>query len=180
MNKSLEKAKQQIEDFEAQVKAITPDPQGKLPVLQEEQQTKLAQRQIDQIDGILLKPSRSISSKEKFNENFREDYEFARQNVRFIAENKEIIGEAIELWTKSFPGTTCEFWTVPVNKVVIGPRYLAEQIAKKAYTKYVMEENVRTGSDYAGEYTGAMVATHRIQRLEARPAAGFNKQSSFN
>jgi len=58
---------------------------------------------------------------------------FQKEYVQFIAENKEIIGETIEIWTRPFGGMPAEFWKVPVNKPVWGPRYLAEQIKRCYY-----------------------------------------------
>ena len=176
--KQLAKAQEQLENFEAQVKAITPDPLGKLPVQETEPQTKLSTREIDKTDGYYLKPIRTISCKEKFNEAYRSDYEYAKEYVRFIAEHKEIIGDSIDIWTKPFAGISAEEWMVPTNRVVIGPRYLAEQIARKSYTRLRMEDTKTAGSDGMGTYYGQIVADAKIQRLDAKPAAGFHKRAS--
>lgn len=176
--RELLKAEDQIKDFEAQVKAITPDVVGQLPVQETEQQTKLSTKQIDKEDGYFLKPSKSVSCKEPFNERHREDYDFFKERVRFIAENNEVIGSTIEIWTKPFSGIAAEYWEVPVNKVVIGPRYLAEQIARKSYTRLMMDEHKVSGYEGSATMLGQFVGTHKIQRIVARPAAGFNKRAS--
>ncbi len=176
--RELDKAHENIQEFEAQVKAITPDPVGNLPVKETEPQTKLSTKEIDKTDGYYLKPIRTMSCKEKFNETYRSDYEYAKEYVRFIAEHKEIIGDSIDLWTKPFAGIPAEEWMVPTNRVVLGPRYLAEQIARKSYTRLRMEDTKNAGSDGMGTYYGQIVADHKIQRLDAKPAAGFNKRAS--
>ena len=93
-----------------------------------EPQTKISQSDIAKSKDVYLKPAKTIGSKERFNEKFREDYNFSKEYVQFIAENKECIGETTELWTKPYPGLPAEFWQVPSNKPVWGPRYLAERI----------------------------------------------------
>lgn len=177
LNEKMQKAADQYDDFEREVKSLTIDQTAKAPLTETEQQTKMSTREIDKTDGLYLKPERTISCKESFNEKWRDDYNYAKEYVRFIAEHKEIIGESIEKWTRPFPGMAAEFWRVPVNKVVIGPRYLAEEISKCAYTRLTMEDR-QTGGDGMGQYYGQLVASHRIQRLDARPAAGFNKRTS--
>ena len=39
---------------------------------------------------------KTVSCREKFNENFRATYEYDKEYVQFIAEHKELIGEKIE------------------------------------------------------------------------------------
>jgi hypothetical protein len=177
LSKDLEVAAQEVDKFTEQCKTLSADQTQNLPVKETENQTKLSTKEIDKTDGVYLKPERTISSREPFNEKWRDDYNYRKEYVRFIAEHKEIIGEAIEKWTKPFPGMDAEFWRVPVNKVVIGPRYLAEEISKCAYTRLTMEDQ-KVGADGMGQYFGQLVASNRIQRLDARPAAGFNKRTS--
>ena len=177
LSKDLESASQKVDAFEDQVKSLSTNDMNNAPVKEEEAQTKLSQREIDKTDGIYLKPERSISCKESFNEKWRDEYNYRREYVRFIAEHKEIIGESIEKWTRPYPGMPAEFWRVPVNRVVIGPRYLAEEISKCCYTRLTMEDR-STGGDGMGTYYGQLVASHKVQRLDAKPAAGFNKRAS--
>ena len=114
----------------------------------------------------------NIKSKDKFNEKFRESYNFQKEFVCFEAENHEIIGEEIDIWTRPFGGMAAEEWKVPVNIPVWGPRYLAEQIKRKSYHRLVMKENQITGSDQKGhQYFGSMAADSTIQRLDARPVS---------
>ena len=177
LEKDMQVAADKYDNFNEQVKSLTKDETSKAPIAETEQQTQISQKEIDRTDGVYLKPERTISCKEPFNEKWRDDYNFRKEYVRFIAEHKEIIGESIEKWTRPFPGLPAEFWRVPTNKVVIGPRYLAEELSKCAYTRLSMEDRP-TGGDGLGQYYGQLVATNRIQRLDARPAAGFNKRSS--
>jgi hypothetical protein len=166
--KELDKAEAQFEKFNEDVKSMTLDRMNETPVQETEPQTKISTKEAQKKDGIWLKPVRSLSSKEKFNEAYRKTYEFAKQYVKFIAENKEIIGETINKWTKDFPGVDCEYWEVPVNTVVWGPRYLAEGIKKCKYHRLIMRDTP-TNADGMGTYYGTMAVDTTVQRLDAHP-----------
>lgn len=166
----LEKLQNKFDDFNQQIKDLSVDNLNTAPMLEQEPQTKIASSDRDKIKDIYLKPKHTISCKEKFNERFREAYEFDKQYVCFEAENKEIIGETIELWTKPYAGVPAECWPVPTNKPVWGPRYLANQIANCKYHRFVMQDGM-IGSDYAGSYHGHMVAKNTVQRLDAKPSS---------
>jgi hypothetical protein len=177
--RELDKAEKQFEKFEQEIKDCTMDRMNAAPKLETEEQTKISNKEAQKIDGIWLKPERSLGpgtnpktgEMEKFNEKFRSEYNFKKEYVRFIAENKEIIGESIEIWTKAFPGTNTEFWRVPVNKVVWGPRYLAERIKGCSYHRLRMDEQKITNADGMGSYTGQIVVDNTIQRLDAIPVS---------
>jgi hypothetical protein len=167
--KELDKAEKQFEAFDNQVKEMTLDRMNQAPKNETEQQTKFSQKEIENSKDIYLKPSRTIGSREKFNEKYREDYNFSKEYVRFIAENKEIIGETIELWTKPYPGMPAEEWKVPCGKPIWGPRYLAERIKGCSYHRLTMQQNVTTGVDGMGQYFGALAVDTTVQRLDALP-----------
>lgn len=176
VNKELEKAEKQFEQFDQQIKDLTMDRMNEAPKQDIEQQTKIAGKDLDKMKDIYLKPKRTVSSKEKFNEKYREKYEFAKQMVHFIAENKEIIGETIEMWTKPFAGMPAEFWEVPVNKPLWGPRYLAEQIKRKYYHRMRTEERQHSAEGGMSFYGNVIVDT-TVPRLDAHPVS--SKRSIF-
>ncbi len=167
--KELEKCEKQFKEFDDQVQSMTLDRMNMAPKQDVEPQTKMAQVDIDKSNLLYLKPTKSIGSREKFNENYREEYNHAKEYVNFTAENKEIIGETIELWTKPFAGMPAEFWKVPCNKPVWGPRYLAEQIKRAYYHRLTMNQHTSTGADGMGQYYGAMAVDSIVQRLDAVP-----------
>jgi hypothetical protein len=169
--KQLDVAEKQFEAFENQVKDLTLDRMNAAPKEDAEPQTKLSQKDIQKSKDIYLKPERSIGCKEKFNEAFREDYNFAKEYVQFTAENREVIGESIQLWTKAFPGQAAEYWTVPTNKPVWGPRYLADRIKGCSYHRLSMDEHKIVAADGMGSYTGQLVVDSIIQRLDAHPVS---------
>jgi len=175
-NEELKKAEKQIEAFEANVKEMTLDRMNMAPKEDVEPQTKLAQKDIEKSKDLYLKPKRTIGSREKFNENYREQYNEAKEYVHFIAENKEIIGENLDLWTKPFAGMPAENWEIPVNKPVWAPRYVAEQIKRKFYHRMVMRDQVTAG-DNNMQYYGTMAVDNTIQRLDAHPVS--SKKSIF-
>lgn len=169
--KELDKAEKNFDQFNDQVKSMTLDRMNQAPKAEmtEAQDKMLATAK--KVNEVYLKPKRTIGSKEKFDEKHREDYNFAKEYVNFIAENKEIIGETIDMWTKPFPGMPAEEWEVPTNKPVWGPRYLADQIKRCTFHRLVMQDRP-IGSDHAGAYYGTMVADTIVQRLDAHPVSG--------
>lgn len=166
----LDKAEKQFEAFDSEVKSMTMDRMNAAPKQEVEQQTKLSQNQIANSKDIYLKPVKTIGCRDKFNENYREEYEFAKQYVNFIAENKEIIGEELDFWTRPFGGMPAEEWKVPCNKPVWAPRYVAEQIKRKYYHRLTMQQTT-AGSDGMGQYYGTMAVDTTVQRLDAIPVS---------
>ena len=166
----LDKLEKQFDAFNENVQQLTQDRMNEAPKKELEPQTKLSSSEIDKSKEIYLKPSRSIGSSQKFNEKFRENWEFDKQYVQFIAENVECKGDVIEMWTRPYGGIPAEFWNVPVGKPIWGPRHLAEQIRKCCYHRLTME-NKTTGADGAAQYYGQMAVDSTIQRLDARPVS---------
>lgn len=171
LDKELTQAVENLNTFNESISALTMDAVAKAPKLETEPQVLQSQREIAKEDGLYLKPDRSINSKEAFNEKFRNDFNYQTEYVPFIAENKEMIGETLELWTKPFPGVSAQFWKVPANKKVWGPRHLAEQISRKSYTRLIMEDRA-TNTEGGHTFYGQLAAANKIQRLDARPARG--------
>lgn len=166
----LDKAEKQFDQFDQSVKDMTMDRMNMAPKEQAEPQTKMSTREAQNSKDVYLKPKRSIASKDKFNENFRQKYEFDKQFVKFIAENKEIIGETIDIWTRPYGGMPAEEWEVPCNKPVWGPRYLAEQIKRKFYHRLVMQ-NIPTEANGMGTMYGTMAVDTTVPRLDAHPVS---------
>jgi hypothetical protein len=179
--KIIEQAQKQAEEFETQVKDLTLDRMNQAPVQETEAQTKLSTKEIDRSKEIYLKPVNSIGDGQKFNPEFESEWNFASEYVQFIAEHKELIGESIELWTHPFGGKGAQYWRVPTNKPVWGPRYLAEQIRRKCYHRLVMQETASPGNmignDGTAAYYGKIIADTTIPRLTAEPVS--NKKSVF-
>lgn len=171
--KELEKAKEQIDTFQKSVEEMTMDRMNMAPKQETEPQTKLSTTQLRATPDHYLKPKRSVASREKFNEKFRAQYEYAKVYVPFIAEHSELKGESIEIWTKKYPGMPAEEWIVPTNTPVWGPRYLAEQIKSKFYHRLSMSETASpenyVGSAGPGAMYGKMIVDNIVQRLDARP-----------
>jgi hypothetical protein len=176
--RELEKCEEQFKAFDDNVQQLTLDRMNQAPKEDIESQIKIAQRDLDKSTDVYLKPFRSISSREKFNERFRSDYEFAKEHVRFIAEHKELQGETIDLWTKPYPGMPAEEWKIPSGKTVWAPRYVAERLHNCHYHRLVMQQNVSTGTDGMGtQYFGQMAVDTTVQRLDAIPVS--NRKSIY-
>jgi hypothetical protein len=171
--RELAQAEKQFDKFDSDIKEMTMDRMNMAPKQEVEPQTKLSQIDIEKSKQTYLKPNKSIGCgpKDKFNEKFRSAWEFDKEYVQFIAENKEIIGETIDIWTRPYGGIPAEYWNVPVNKPLWGPRYLAEQIKRKSYHRLVMQENRSAGADGMGQYYGTMAVDTTIPRLDAKPVS---------
>jgi hypothetical protein len=168
-NSEMARAEKAFDNFNEEVKNLTMDRMNAAPKSEVEQQTKLSQNQIEKSNDIYLKPVRSISGNGKFNEKFRQDYEYAKEYVQFIAENRELRGSAIEIWTRPFPGMPAEYWEVPVNKPVWGPRHLMEQISRAQYHRLKMEDTAIRQEFGFAQMQGSIIADSIEQRLDAQP-----------
>lgn len=166
--KELDKVEQQFKAYDDNIKELTHDRMNAAPKQEVEPQTQIAQVDIAKSKDEYLKPFKTIGSREKFNEDYRDQYNFDKEYVQFIAENKEIIGETIELWTKPYAGMPAEFWKVPTNKPLWGPRYLAERIKGCSYNRLVMQQTV-SNADGMGQYYGSLAVDTKVQRLDAMP-----------
>lgn len=186
----LDKAQESFEKFDQDVKSMTLDRMNQAPMEEHEPQTQLSSKQWNEAPEIYLKPKRTMHSSpipkgpnagkmmDIFNEAHREAWEYDKKYVRFTAENYEIIGETIILWTKPYQGIPAEEWEVPANKPVWGPRYLAEKLKRCCYHRLVMNDHKVAGSDHAGTYTGGIIADTIKHRIDAVPAP--KTQISFN
>lgn len=177
VQKDIDSIEKQIKSFDDSIGKLSLDEMNKAPKEETEPVHKLSQKEIEKSSDIYLKPKRQIASREKFNEKYREDYNFQKEYVRFIPEHKELIGESIETWTKPFAGMPAEEWVIPTGKPVWGPRYLAEQLTKCRYHRLVMKQNVITETSGVGQMYGAMAAETYVQRLDAVPVS--TKKSLF-
>ncbi len=173
----LDKVEAQFKSYEENINELTQDRMNMAPKLEVEPQTKLTQNQMSNAKEIYLKPHRTVSCSDKFNEDYREQYNFDKEYVYFIAENNEVIGEDIDIWSRPYGGMPAEWWKVPVNKPVWGPRYLAEQIKRCQYHRLSMNQQTITSQDGAGQYTGGITVDNVVNRLDARPAS--QKRSIF-
>lgn len=176
MARELDKMEQTMDAFAKQANVLDVSQVHAAPKQEREMQVPMSDRQIAKTSDVYLKPTKSVPSKEKFNERFRDEYNFQKEYVQFIAENSEIKGDVSELWTKPFPGMPAEFWLVPPNKPVWAPRYVAEQIKRCSYRRLKMDQRP-ISADGMGTYFGEMVQDTIIQRLDARPIT--NRKSVF-
>lgn len=183
--KQIDKAEKQLEAFDNNIKEMTMDRVNQLsPKVDRPDEAPISQKDLMNSKDVYLKPEKIIGAgvnpktgeREKFNEKFRAAYEYDKELVQFQAVNNEIIGETLEIWTKPYGGMNCEFWKVPVNKAVWGPRYLAEQIKRKFYHRLKTEDRV-TNQGEGMSYYGSMAVDHMIQRLDAYPVS--QKRSFF-
>lgn len=171
MEKEIHKLDQGFKEYDKSIKSLTLDEMNKAPVEETEPEIKKSTRELQNANYIYLKPKRSISAPQKFNEEFRPLLEHLRQYVPFVAENKEVVGETICLWTRPIGGMPAEEWEVPVNQPVMGPRYLAEQISRCQYHRIIMDDTQPAYNLGVGTMTGAPTIDKTINRLEARPVS---------
>ena len=174
--KSLDKIERNLDKQNEQLKEIAAESISLEPTLNHEPSHQKSQKELQASKDIYLTPKRTIfavdrntGKAQKFNEDFRKDYEFDKEFVHFIAEHKEMQGESIETWTRPYGGMPAEYWIVPTDKPVWGPRYLAEQIKRKFYNRLVMKEKVITEENSYGQMTGALSVKTEVPRLNAYP-----------
>lgn len=177
-DREVEKIGKQFDEFEKSVKDLTLDRMKEAPKEASQPLTQLSEREIANSKDIYLKPVKTMSSPDKFNEKYRDAYNYAKEYVCFIAENREA-GDQIDIWTKPFSGVMAEEWIVPVGKPIWGPRYLAEQIKNCAYHRLKMNESAYTGENQYGSMYGQLVVDSTIQRLDAFRAKTNRKTSVF-
>jgi len=169
-SKELERVEGDFKAFDENVQSLTLDRMNEAPKLETQMQTKMSSREMDKTTGTYLKPKRSIMGRDRFNESFRKDWEFAKEYVNFIAENKEIIGETIDMWTRPFGGVPAEEWEIPTNKPVWAPRYVAEQLKRCTYHRLKMEDRP-THTEGGNTFYGTLAVDNIVQRLDAHPVA---------
>ena len=169
--KELDKAQENFNAFEQNLRELARTDTSNIPVEEQEPSTKLSSREIRNSQDIYLKPKRTMFAPgQKFNEAFREEWEYRKQIVRFIVENKEAEGEWIrDIWTRPYGGIPAELWDVPVGKPVWGPRYLAEQIRGKVYDRLKMKEDGHIGHEQGVDFYGQMAYKDKKARLTAEP-----------
>jgi len=166
--KELDQAAKQFDQFDQSIKDLTQDRMNQAPKMETEPQTKLSTNQISDAKEYYVKPKTVVSCRDKFNEKYRDEYNYMKQYVAFIAEHSELKGENIEMWTKPYAGVPAEEWVIPTNKPIFAPRYVAEQIKSKFYHRIVMKDST-TSRGSEGSYYGQLAADTTIQRLDAIP-----------
>lgn len=180
--KQLDDCEKKFDKFKDEVKSLEHDQLRKVTIREEDSQTKLSSKEIAKNNHLYLKPERTLSDNQKFNEKFADEWEFQKQYVNFIAEHKELIGETIEMWTHPFGGKGASYWKVPTNKPIWAPRYVAEQIKRKRYVRFKTAD-VNTSQGEGVTYYGSLVAETQIQRLDANPVSSrssvFMGESNF-
>ena len=175
--RELVKVEKQFNAYKENIDEMTMDRMNMAPKLELEPQTKLSQQDLSKSKDVYLKPFRSVSCQDKFNENYRDNYNFDKEYVNFVAENKEIIGEEIDMWTRPYAGLAAEWWKIPTNKPVWAPRYVAEQLKRCYYHRLVMKQNTMADADHMGQYYGTMAVDTTVNRLDAIPVS--TKRSVF-
>lgn len=174
--RDLDRAQEQLDHINDPLKDVLSNRSDAASYQESEPQVKMSTREAQSVKEVYLKPTKAQASREKFNEKYRKQYEFMKVYVPFIAEHNEMRGEAIEMWTKPFAGMPAEFWVVPTNVPIWGPRYLAEEIRKKSYHRMTMDNKI-TESIGGTTFYGQMARDQTIQRLDARPVG--TKRSIF-
>jgi len=172
----VDRVEKEFDEFQENLTSLASHGFSSEPKQEQDRQTHLSSKEIKSLD-IYLKPERSIPDRQKFNEKFRDAWNHAKEYVHFIAENKELIGEAIEIWTHPFGGVGAEFWKVPTNKPIWAPRYLAEQIERKSYHRFTMD-NTTTNVGNGAQMYGNMAIDSTIKRLAAFPVS--ERKSMFS
>jgi hypothetical protein len=173
--KQLDQVAQKLDAFQEQAREFNPF-SGLTNVEAGDPQTKISTREANAQDAIYVKPVRSIKrpqgGKDKatvhWDEKWRAQHDEDWKYVKCIVENNELIGEAVECWTAKWGCDPAHFWKIPVNKPVMIPKLLAEQLSKCQYHRLKMSDN----AEKVNYINSQMVADHVVRRIDARPV-GF-------
>ena len=176
--REIDRVEANIEATRDSISALSLDELNKAPKHEVEQQTRMSTRELQNAKQTYLKPLKTIyavdpktGKRPQLNPKFEAARNFDSQQVCFTAENNMMIGQKIEIWTLPYGGMPAEYWEVPCNTPVWGPRYLAEQIKRKCYHIIEMNQQTMTGADGFGSYTGAVEVKKTVQRLDAHPVS---------
>ena len=177
LEKEIVKLNAKFEEYEKKIEALTLENTRLAKDKDEDNITRLSQREIAKSPDIYVKPKKTLMAVgEKFNEKYREEYNYKKQYVRVIAEHRECPGDTIEIWTKRFAGTPAEFWEIPTGKPVFIPRYVAEELADRKYNKIKMDGDSRDDRNRSGSYGeieqyGMPTVEEKIKRITAYSAS---------
>ena len=180
-NVELAKIEDQFVEKQNEMANLTMQERQNVPLQEEDSQTKLSKKQLDDLGYLIVKPSKRMGSSQKPDPKWEKEREHAWQLVKAILENKESPGEDIEMWTHPFRGDAYDFWKLPTNKPILIPRHVANEVAGCNYVQYKMEANEKqvVNEDGAAIYIGKMVAKSRKQRLSAQPYVDSFKEVAF-
>lgn len=180
-NIELEKIEGQFVEKENEMANLTMQERQNIPLQEDDTQTKLSKKQLDDMGYEIIKPVRRMGSQQKPNPKWQKEREHAWKLVKAILENKESPGETIEMWSHPFKGDPYDFWKLPTNKPILIPRHLANDIAACNYVQYKMEANEKqvVNEDGAATYIGKMVAKTKKARLTASPYVDTFNEASF-
>jgi hypothetical protein len=176
--REIDRVEADIDATRDSISAMSLDELNKAPKYEVEPQTRMSTRELQNAKQTYLKPLKTIyavdpksGQSQKINPKFDAARAFDSQIVCFTAENNMMIGQKIEIWTRPYGGMPAEYWEVPCNTPVWGPRYLAEQIKRKFYHIIEMDQQTIVGGDGLGSYTGGIEVKKTIQRLDAHPVS---------
>lgn len=166
--KELQKLEQNFDNFKKNVDDLT----EKRSVKSEAPEHQISQKQIENSTDLYIKPNRIIMSREKFNEAYREQYNYMKEYVHYTVQHEECKGDSVELWTKPFPGLPAEFWIVPSGRAVWIPRYVADRLENECqYKRLKMQDTRPYANDGTSQMTTQIVYDDIIHRISARPVS---------
>lgn len=173
-----ERIDDQVTDFQQKnLESTSMDAVAAAPIKETAAQTQISAKQIEKTDAPWIKPSRSYSpgKGEKRIPQLEAEIARGKEYIKCIAENAECLGARLEFWLKKYPGEPCHFWEIPVNRPVYLPRYVAEHISTRWYSRIKMSEGAIYDVGSAdGGLLNHMQVTERVRRLDCRPVAeGF-------
>lgn len=169
VQKEIDNVDKQLNQQEADIKSLDIDRSN--TQAKEYPEHKISQKDIEKAPELYLKPKRAVGSREKFNEDYREAYNHAKQYVQYTVQHEEAKGDIIEMWTKPFAGMPAEFWIIPSGRPVWIPRYVADKLENGCCYHRLKTEDKPTTGDGKIQYYGSMVVDDLIYRISARPVS---------
>lgn len=172
--KEVDRVEKQFNEQSERMQNFTQDKMQNAPVKEVAPQTEITKGQFMREDApritpVHAYPSRGGTKKPEQDGLRRKAWEY----VRCICENLECPGEDLDFWLKPpLSGEDCNNWKIPVNKVVMIPRHVAEHLASRKYHRLYMDENITVMDTGFGQMKGQLTASKTVHRLNCR-AEGF-------
>lgn len=173
MKKDIEGLVKNVAEMGEEISHMTVDKVNEMAPMPTEKELRLTAKQKATDEGVpFIEPKRQFKAFTAVPEKFRRAHEHAWEYVKGIYENYVINGEPIEFWYNGdLPGQPDCLWSIPCNKPVYIPRFLAKHLEE--CQKYHSFSNVDGNSEPRA------VASHEVESMRWFAATGTHFRGRF-
>lgn len=183
--RELDKVEDQIGALQQEIQSFNPlDELAPLPE-ETEPQVPMSKKEMKKDDAPYIRPKKTLAatntpkSPTVWNKRWQKMHDRDWEYVKITAENHELIGGSIEMWTREYGCDPAHFWDIPVNRPIWVPRLVARKIARCTYHRLTMDNSIVTHGDQVGQVVGGLVVDHTKHRLNAIPCGESFSASNF-